>query len=93
MTAMARRAREGGSWYVQLSLARTAQWLRSLGRFENGFACADPGEEDVTDCLEETPSGFGRLRAVRHAAILAETPARWEGPSVPLGTDAPVWDD
>ena len=93
MTAMARRAREGGSWYVQLSLARTAQWLRSLGRFENGFACADPGEEDVTDCLEETPSGFGRLRAVRHAAILAETPARWEKPSVPLGTDAPVWDD
>ncbi|MBV8427188.1 MAG: CoA transferase [Hyphomicrobiales bacterium] len=93
MAALARRAREGGSWHVQLSLARTAQWLRSLGRIEDGFACADPREDDVTDCLEETPSRFGRLRAVRHAAILAETPARWERPSVPLGSDAPAWED
>ena len=91
MAALARRAREGGSWHVQLSLARTAQWLRSLGRLENGFACRDPGTEDVAQFLEESPSGFGRLRAVRHAASLSETPARWARPSVPLGTDPPVW--
>ena len=30
-------AKEGGSWLVQVSLARTALWLRSLGRVENGF--------------------------------------------------------
>jgi CoA-transferase family III len=93
MTALARRAREGGSWHVRLSLARTAQWLRSLGRIENGFACPDPGEDDVTEFLEESPSGFGRLRAVRHSALLSETPARWERPAVPLGTDPPVWCD
>jgi crotonobetainyl-CoA:carnitine CoA-transferase CaiB-like acyl-CoA transferase len=92
MAALARRAREGGSWHVQLSLARTAQWLRSLGRLENGFSCPDPGEDDVTEFLEESPSGFGRLRAVRHAASLSETPARWERPAVPLGTDPPVWE-
>jgi crotonobetainyl-CoA:carnitine CoA-transferase CaiB-like acyl-CoA transferase len=93
MTALARRAREGGSWHVQLSLARTAQWLRGLGRVENGFACPDPGEDDVTEFLEESPSAFGQLRAVRHSALLAETPARWERPSVPLGTDPPAWLD
>ena len=49
MTALARRAREGGSWHVQLSLARTAQWLRSLGRVENGFRCPDPSLDDVRD--------------------------------------------
>ncbi|MBV9517057.1 MAG: CoA transferase [Hyphomicrobiales bacterium] len=92
MTALARRAREGGSWHVQVSLARTAQWLRSLGRVENGFACPDPTETAVSDLLEETPSGFGRLRAVRHSALLSQTPARWDRPSVPLGSDPPVWE-
>ncbi|MBV9566886.1 MAG: CoA transferase [Hyphomicrobiales bacterium] len=92
LVALARRARQGGSWHVQLSLARTAQWLRSLGRVENGFACPDPTEADVSDLLEETPSGFGQLRAVRHSASLSQTPARWERPSVPLGTHPPVWE-
>ena len=92
MTALARRTREGGSFHVQLSLARTAQWLRSLGQIENGFACADPTEDAVSDFLEETPSGFGRLHAVRHSACLSQTPTRWEKPSVPLGTDPPIWE-
>jgi hypothetical protein len=76
---------------VRVSLARTALWLRSLGRLDNGFACADPTLDDVAGLIEETPSGFGRLRAIRHAAQLSETPARWALPSVPLGTDAPAW--
>jgi len=91
MTALARRTREGGSWLVRVSLARTALWLRELGRVENGFDCPDPTAHDVADLLEETPSGFGHLSALRHAAIIGETPARFERPSVPLGTDAPVW--
>jgi crotonobetainyl-CoA:carnitine CoA-transferase CaiB-like acyl-CoA transferase len=93
MTALARRAREGGSWHVQLSLARTAQWLRSLGRVENGFGCPDPSLDDVRDLMEESPSGFGRLQAVRHPAALSQTPARWARPSVALGTDPPTWLD
>jgi crotonobetainyl-CoA:carnitine CoA-transferase CaiB-like acyl-CoA transferase len=30
--ALHRQQREGGSWHVQVSLAQTGQWLRSLGR-------------------------------------------------------------
>jgi crotonobetainyl-CoA:carnitine CoA-transferase CaiB-like acyl-CoA transferase len=93
MTALARRAREGGSWHVRVSLAQTGRWIRGLGRVERGLDCADPGFEDVRDCLEDSPSGFGRLTAVRHAAELAVTPARWDRPSVPLGTHEPVWPD
>jgi hypothetical protein len=36
-------------------------------------------------------SGFGRLTAVRHAAVLSETPARWERPAVPVGSHPPAW--
>ncbi|MGZ6390564.1 MAG: CoA transferase [Ktedonobacterales bacterium] len=91
MTALMRRAREGGSWHVRVSLAQTAHWLRGMGRVPNGFACADPTYDDVADLLEETPSSFGQLQAVRHAASLSQTPPRWARPSVPLGTDPPAW--
>lgn len=91
LVALARQAREGGSWLVQLSLARTAQWIRNLPRVADGLACPMPGPADIADLLEESDSGFGRLRAVRHAAHLSDTPARWTRPAVPLGTHPPRW--
>lgn len=90
MTALLRRAAEGGSWHARLSLAQTGCWLRSLGRID-GFGLDDPTRDDVRDCLEDSASGFGRLSAVRHPATLSETPPHWARPSVPLGTHAPEW--
>jgi crotonobetainyl-CoA:carnitine CoA-transferase CaiB-like acyl-CoA transferase len=90
MSALARRAEQGGSWHVRGSLAQTGYWLRQLGRID-GVNYPDPRFADVRDYLEETPSGFGKLTAVRHAAVMAETPPRWSRPTVPLGTHAPAW--
>jgi crotonobetainyl-CoA:carnitine CoA-transferase CaiB-like acyl-CoA transferase len=90
MAALARRAERGGSWHVRASLAQTGYWLRSLGRIE-GTTCPDARFKDVQDCLEETASGFGRLTAVRHSAVMSETPPRWTRPTVPLGTHPPAW--
>jgi crotonobetainyl-CoA:carnitine CoA-transferase CaiB-like acyl-CoA transferase len=91
MIALARRAREGGSWHVRVSLAQAGHWIRSLGRVPDGLACPDPGFEQVRDRLEESDSGFGRLTAVRHTAVLSETPPHWARPSVPVGTHPPQW--
>lgn len=86
--ALRRQQLEGGSWHVQVSLAQTGQWLRSLGRVAGGFQVGKP---DVQACTEVTPSGFGKLQAVRHSARLERTPARWVRPSMPPGTDPPRW--
>lgn len=86
--ALRRQALEGGSWHVRLSLAQTGHWIRNLGRVENGFAVTRP---DRAPYLEAVASGFGELVAFRHSAQLARTPARWVRPSVPPGTNAPVW--
>jgi crotonobetainyl-CoA:carnitine CoA-transferase CaiB-like acyl-CoA transferase len=90
MTALARRATEGGSWHVRVSLAQTGHWIRGLGRID-GLALPDPGFDDVRDRLEECGSGFGKLTAVRHSAVMSETPPHWARPSVPLGTHPPRW--
>jgi crotonobetainyl-CoA:carnitine CoA-transferase CaiB-like acyl-CoA transferase len=90
IAALKRRAEQGGSWHVRVSLSQTGHWLRQLGRID-GMHCRDPDFDDVSDRLEETPSGFGRLTAVRHAAEMSETPPHWTRFSVPLGTHAPAW--
>jgi crotonobetainyl-CoA:carnitine CoA-transferase CaiB-like acyl-CoA transferase len=90
MTALARRATEGGSWHVRVSLAQTGCWLRGLGRID-GLGCPDPSLDDVRDRMEDSASGFGRLTAVRYAGEMEETAPRWARPSVPLGTHAPAW--
>ena len=90
MSALARRAERGGSWHVRASLAQTGYWLRGLDRID-GVKCPDPRFADVRDLMEEMPSGFGQLTAVRHAAVMSETPPRWVRPAVPLGTHAAAW--
>jgi crotonobetainyl-CoA:carnitine CoA-transferase CaiB-like acyl-CoA transferase len=91
MIAKARQAREGGSWHVQVSLARTGKWLWDMGRLPQGLATPDIAPEVAAAYLAPAASGFGPLRAVRHAAILSATPAAWSRPAVPLGNDPPRW--
>jgi crotonobetainyl-CoA:carnitine CoA-transferase CaiB-like acyl-CoA transferase len=91
MTALKRRASEGGSWHVRCSLAQTGHWVRHLGRIAGGLACPNPSFDDVRDLTEDSASGFGRLTSVRHCAMMSETPVRWVRPSMPLGSHAPEW--
>ncbi len=94
MIALARRAREGGSWLVRLSLAQTGHWVKGLGRLDigiDGRTLADPTAEDVADLLMESDSPFGRLTHVVPPIGLSDTPVCWTRPAVPLGTHEPVW--
>jgi crotonobetainyl-CoA:carnitine CoA-transferase CaiB-like acyl-CoA transferase len=91
MMAKARQAREGGSWHVRVSLARTGQWLWNLGRVADGLKTEDLKGETVKPLIEEIPSGFGPLRSVKHAALLSKTPAFWARPAMPLGSHPPQW--
>jgi crotonobetainyl-CoA:carnitine CoA-transferase CaiB-like acyl-CoA transferase len=91
MMAKARQAREGGSWHVRVSLAQTGRWLWGFGRLEDGLKSSDFSVETVQGLLEDVPSGFGGLRAVRHSAMLSNTPAYWARPAMPLGSHPPEW--
>ncbi|CAN5131753.1 CoA transferase [soil metagenome] len=91
MMARLRQTREGGSWHVKVSLAQTGRWLRNLGRLENGPAAPDLPAGDILPFIEQSSSGFGALRGVRHAAVMSETPAFWERPAMPLGSAIAEW--
>ncbi len=88
--ALLRQQREGGSWHVRVSLARTAQWLREFGRIADGFNAPDA---DFTGLVETSASGYGELTASRPSARLSLTPAVWTLPSMPPGSHGLRWPD
>ncbi|QHI96604.1 CoA transferase [Xylophilus rhododendri] len=92
--ALYRQQTEGGSWLVEVSLAQTGYWLRGLGRVADGFSAVQPKTMEqpaFEHYLESSESGFGALRALRHAARLSATPAVWDLPSMPPGSHPPAW--
>jgi crotonobetainyl-CoA:carnitine CoA-transferase CaiB-like acyl-CoA transferase len=94
MLALAKRAQEGGSWLVRISLAQVGKWLVDLGEVPESElkgipAEFSPEELERWSMVTETPKG--PLKHLRPAAQLTETPARWARPSVPLGYHQPVW--
>ena len=94
MVALKRRAEEGGSWLVRISLAQVGKWIVDLGEVP-GEALRDvpaefsAGELERWSMVTETPSG--RLRHLKPVVQLSETPPYWARPSVPLGYHPPVW--
>jgi crotonobetainyl-CoA:carnitine CoA-transferase CaiB-like acyl-CoA transferase len=94
MVALARRAREGGSWLVRISLAQVGKWIVDLGEVPEAAARDAPAEFSPAELeswstMSETPSG--RLRHLKPVVQLSETPPYWARPSVPLGYHQPVW--
>jgi crotonobetainyl-CoA:carnitine CoA-transferase CaiB-like acyl-CoA transferase len=89
MVALGRRAREGGSYHVRASLCQSGMWFTRLG------PTCDPtqasGAGDPADLCVETDTPFGRLRHLKPALELSETPPYWARPTVPLGSHQAVW--
>jgi len=94
MVALARRAREGGSWLVRISLAQTGRWLVARGEVPEAQLKDVPkdfktAEIERWSTTSDTPDG--RLQHLAPVVRLSETPPRWARPSVPLGYHQPVW--
>ncbi|HKA45229.1 MAG TPA: CoA transferase [Burkholderiales bacterium] len=94
MVALARRAREGGSWLVRISLAQVGRWLVERGQLPESELKNIPKEfkpEELQRWSMTSETPFGRLQHLAPALRMSETPPRWARPTVPLGHHQPVW--
>jgi crotonobetainyl-CoA:carnitine CoA-transferase CaiB-like acyl-CoA transferase len=94
MVALGRRAREGGSWLVRISLAQVGRWLVQRGQVPEAELKGvpqdfTPAELERWSMTSNTPDG--RLQHLGPVLRLSETPPRWARPTVPLGYHQPVW--
>ncbi|HEY7204332.1 MAG TPA: CoA transferase [Methylomirabilota bacterium] len=94
MAALARRAREGGSWLVRISLAQTGRFIVGRGEVPESRLANVPKEfapEEIARWSTTSDTPGGRLRHLAPVVQLSETPARWARPAVPLGYHEPAW--
>jgi crotonobetainyl-CoA:carnitine CoA-transferase CaiB-like acyl-CoA transferase len=94
MAALARRAREGGSWLVRLSLAQTAHWLKGLGRVTGAGdprTQALPAPADFGLELSRVQTRWGAVRFLGPVLSMSVTPPGFASAPRPLGSNAPEW--
>lgn len=88
--ALYKRATEGGSWEVDVTLEGVMRYLRSLGQYpgREGFDCQAP---DPSPYLESRTTDFGELRAVKHSASIEGKEPGWDTMPKSLGSDEAEW--
>ncbi|KAA5838476.1 CoA transferase [Saccharopolyspora hirsuta] len=93
--ALVRRATEGGSYRVHVSLTRAALWILSMGIFDRDYAraIAGTGEEHAylppETFTADTP--LGRYQGVTDQVRMSETPGAYRHVLVPRGSSRPEW--
>jgi len=92
MLALARRAREGGSYQVSVSLCRSAMFIQGQGLIAS-FDTA-PGrldEDELRALFVDSETSHGPLRTLGPVLRMSETPPRWARPTPRLGGHDPAW--
>jgi crotonobetainyl-CoA:carnitine CoA-transferase CaiB-like acyl-CoA transferase len=95
LEALRRRAVEGGSYRVTISLTRTVLWLISLGIFDKAYAQATAGSSDehadVAPDLFTAETPLGTYQGMTDNVVLSKTPASFRTVLVPRGSSKPEW--
>jgi crotonobetainyl-CoA:carnitine CoA-transferase CaiB-like acyl-CoA transferase len=94
LAALRRRAVEGGSYRVTVSLTRTLLWLFSLGVFDKAYAQATAGSSDehadIAPDLFTAETPLGTYQGIAEL-VLSRTPDRFRTVLVPRGSSKPEW--
>lgn len=89
--ALLRRAREGGSYHVRVSLCRTAMWLQEQGRIARQTPGASVPDDVVGRYVRTQASPFGPLTFLGPVLDYERTPSYWERMTEPLGASLAAW--
>ena len=91
MAGLARRIERGGSWHVRVSLVQVAHWLAGLGTVDAAKGAKELADAELAGILMESTGPLGRLRHLRPAIGLSETPPHYARPAEPLGASPLSW--
>ena len=95
LAALRRRAIEGGSYRVVVSLTRTVLWLLSLGIFDKVYAKATAGSTEEhtysTPDLFTAETPFGTYQGMTDQIVMSRTPGAFRTVLVPRGSSKPEW--
>jgi crotonobetainyl-CoA:carnitine CoA-transferase CaiB-like acyl-CoA transferase len=95
LAALRRRAVEGGSYKVVVSLTRTVLWQLSLGIFDRAYAHATAGSSEehtnVAPDLFTAETTLGTYQGLDEQVYLSKSPGSYRTVIVPRGSNKPEW--
>lgn len=93
LAALIRRARDGGSYHVEVSLTRASMFLQELGTLDEAERARMPVDLPVPQSIDFLTmySNYGDLRVPRPIVQYSKTPGFWERPPCPPGQHALTW--
>ncbi|MDB5809654.1 MAG: CoA transferase [Betaproteobacteria bacterium] len=91
LLALARRAREGGSYHVRVSLCRSGMYIYKQGQVKYTDANLGLSDTELNSILHETAGGNGTLKHLGPVLKMSETKPFWERPSPLLGSSKAEW--
>ena len=95
LAALRRRATEGGSYRVEVSLTRTVLWLLSLGVFDRNYAQVAAGSKDehasVPPELFTAETPLGTYQGMTDQVTLHKSPGAFRTVMAPRGSSKPEW--
>ena len=89
--ALARRAKEGGSYHVRVSLCQTAMMIYRNGKIQNGQAPEELSRREIDDLSIFSKTHLGDVKHLAPVLELTETPPFWEIPTPKLGGNRAEW--
>ncbi|MGP8244380.1 MAG: CoA transferase [Bryobacteraceae bacterium] len=93
--ALKRRAVEGGSYRITLSLSRVSMWLLGMGIFDKSYSrevgSTDGDHAYLPPEVFEADTPCGHYQGVTDQVIMPATPGHYRFPLVPRGSCQPVW--
>ena len=91
LLALARRAREGGSYHVRVSLCQSGMFIYRQGKTEFAEPDMELTEAELDALRIDSKPALGPLRHLGPVLHLSETQPHWSRPTPALGADAPEW--
>jgi crotonobetainyl-CoA:carnitine CoA-transferase CaiB-like acyl-CoA transferase len=92
MLALARRAREGGSYHVRVSLCQSGMFIHRQGKVDYPSANMELAPAELDEIrIQSEPPHIGPLRHLGPVLRLSETPPGWLRPTPKLGGDRAEW--
>jgi len=91
LLALARRAREGGSYHVRVSLCRSGMYIYKQGHVRYPEAEMGLSRAELDSIIIETKGGHGTLKHLGPVLSLSETKPYWDKPSPVLGSSKAEW--
>ena len=91
LLALARRAREGGSYHVRVSLCQTGMMIYDQGKVSALPENLNLGISDVDSLCIESDSHLGRIKHLAPVLSLSETRPYWALATPKMGSNDPRW--